>query len=232
MGILLRLNKFAPLYKPPANSVLWMPGLGDPKGVTLRDRSGYGNHGTIVGATWSSVNGLPVLSHDGTDDYITVTNPSFSALTSGAIEIWTSPGVGHDLITIGDKDTTLQNVMYFQINTGGTSELNMVKGGVTSYRLTWTGDLADKWQHYLLASDGSTITLKRNNVAVSLTAATGANNGDWFGDLTGADNFTIGAELRSNNPVNDFTGLTWGCCVSSSASYAGRYAETRRYLGV
>ena len=52
--------------------VLHLPGLpgGD---STIHDRSPYGNHGTITGATWKRLpSGLWCLSFDGSDDYVTV----------------------------------------------------------------------------------------------------------------------------------------------------------------
>ncbi len=57
---------------PPAEPgcVLYLPGLPG-QGATIWDRSGYGNNGTITGATWERLpSGLWVNSFDGTDDYI------------------------------------------------------------------------------------------------------------------------------------------------------------------
>jgi len=37
-----------------------------------------------------------------------------------------------------------------------------------------------------------------NGSIVTLTHTTGADNGDWFGDISNLDNFTLGALIRSN----------------------------------
>ena len=48
----------------------WNPGLG-PTGLTLRDWSGFGNHGTLTnGPTWAASQGKYALSFDGTNDYV------------------------------------------------------------------------------------------------------------------------------------------------------------------
>lgn len=62
------------LWHPTASCVLWLPGQDDPQSATIRDRSGQGNHGTIVGATWArNAQGVWTLVYDG-DDYVTFGN--------------------------------------------------------------------------------------------------------------------------------------------------------------
>jgi len=53
----------------------WAPCLG-PTGLTLRDWSGRGNHGTLTnGPTWSTSSGNYNLEFDGTDDVVTSSVP-------------------------------------------------------------------------------------------------------------------------------------------------------------
>ena len=78
------------------NSVFAPPALGTNLALTglpggsskIHDRSPYGNHGTIIGATWKMLpSGLWVLSFDGGDDSIDI-----SAIQpmppQGTVEIW------------------------------------------------------------------------------------------------------------------------------------------------
>lgn len=61
------------LYQPKAGDgcVLWLPGQDDAYSATIRDRSGYGNDGTIIGAPWEKLpSGLWALHLDGSDDEI------------------------------------------------------------------------------------------------------------------------------------------------------------------
>ena len=65
------------LYQPKAGDgcVLWLPGQDDAYSATIRDRSGLNNNGTITGATWARLpSGLWYSYHDGTDDYVTITD--------------------------------------------------------------------------------------------------------------------------------------------------------------
>jgi hypothetical protein len=76
---------------PPAdpNCVLYFPGLPG-YGSKIWDRSPYGNHGTITGATWERLpSGLWVNSFDGTDDDINCGHNS-SLIISGTktIDLW------------------------------------------------------------------------------------------------------------------------------------------------
>jgi len=59
-------------FRPDANCVLWYPGQDDAYSTVIRDRSGKGNHGTLVGTTWSRQSkGLWATLYDG-NDYINV----------------------------------------------------------------------------------------------------------------------------------------------------------------
>ena len=66
----------------------WCPSLG-PSGYTLLDRSGRGNHGSLVnmdaGSDWVGSPGGWVLDYDGTDDYVTARATLTGAFT---ISIW------------------------------------------------------------------------------------------------------------------------------------------------
>ena len=58
-------------WEPDDDTVLWLPGQDDPQSATIRDRSGNGNDGTIVGATWKQLpSGVWVVDFDGADDKV------------------------------------------------------------------------------------------------------------------------------------------------------------------
>ena len=57
--------------------VLYLP-MVSPHGNILQDFSGYGNHGTIHGATWTQGKFGKALSFDGVDDYVEI--PDFSGV--------------------------------------------------------------------------------------------------------------------------------------------------------
>jgi len=78
-------------------------------GVTVYDRSGKRNHGTISGATWAAGKRGAALSFDGQNDYVSFGNPT-SLNPTGAITMlaWINVDafpVGYDTLVI-DKNYT------------------------------------------------------------------------------------------------------------------------------
>jgi len=72
------------VFRPPElGCVLYLSALPG-GGNKIYDRSPYGNHGTIYGATWKFQNGIWVLDFDGADDYVTCGNPA-SLVITGAL---------------------------------------------------------------------------------------------------------------------------------------------------
>jgi hypothetical protein len=64
---------YMPKYKPDASCVLYLEGQQDPQSATIKDLSGYANHGTITGCLWERLpSGLWVNNFDGTDDKISL----------------------------------------------------------------------------------------------------------------------------------------------------------------
>ena len=76
-------------FSPDANCVLWFPGQDDSPSVTIRDRSGTGNHGTIAGATWVILSsGLLGLSFDGSNDWASMVGNSLAIVGDLTLEAW------------------------------------------------------------------------------------------------------------------------------------------------
>lgn len=83
---------YIPKFVPDANCVLWYPGQDDAYSSTIKDHSGQGNHGTITGTTyWTIQNGFWVLNFDG-DDIVTVTQAtSINNLANYTLLAWVRP---------------------------------------------------------------------------------------------------------------------------------------------
>ncbi len=83
-----------PSYKPKywpvePGCALYLEGQQDPQSSTIRDLSGYGNHGTIYGATWvRESKGFWILSYDGADDYTACADSTSLRPTSLCIRVW------------------------------------------------------------------------------------------------------------------------------------------------
>jgi hypothetical protein len=102
-------NGFAPRDGQPLYPELWRgcvgawnPGLG-PTGLTLRDWSGRGNHGTLTnvtaGTVWAPSQGQWGLTLDGTNDFVDMgktINQIMGTVTRGAYTWWVRPtGTGN-----------------------------------------------------------------------------------------------------------------------------------------
>jgi hypothetical protein len=60
----------------------------------------------------------------------------------------------------------------------------------------------DTWYHAILQSDGSAYSIYLNWEEESLTVHSGANNGDWFGDISNKDSATIGVSRRTSDVLH------------------------------
>lgn len=83
MKTMLDIDKL--VFSPPdLGCSLYLTGLPG-GGSKIHDRSPYGNHGTVTGATWKRLpSGLWCLSFDGTDDLVTVPHTSELDIATGS----------------------------------------------------------------------------------------------------------------------------------------------------
>ena len=190
---------------PPIGCVLYMPGLPG-AGNKIYDRSPYGNHGTITGATWKRLpSGLWCLDFDGTDDNGDCGDADVFSFTDGAgtdkpftMLVWIKPDVpwaSGDIISKRLSTTTLEYFLTFSSN--GTAYLRLYNSGGTINNLTKTLDDAieeGKWVLMGATYDGSEVhtglILYKNGLVAD---ATGAETGTYTGMGNSSAPLTIGA---------------------------------------
>ena len=166
---------------------------------------------SVVGAIWTPPTGYVF---DGDDRIDCGVGASIISLQQGCVEVWArNNGDSYgDLFSIGDKDSSLYNILYVQADaTVSKRQLNILlkSQGTTQYAFitqTGTSYYGNTWNHVVFGSDGSTNYAWINASPQTLTATAGSNNGSWFGDIVNVDNFTIGSEIRSLTPVNNLNG--------------------------
>lgn len=149
---------------PEPSCVLYLPGL--PGGSSkLCDRSPYGNHGSITGATWSVLpSGLWYLSFDGGDDIVSCGGASSFGITDyQTMKLWVYPdSLTQDAIVItngvpaGDAACAIALAIY---NTSdviclGTSGDNRGLSGISTYLTAGT------WRHWVHVWDAVAGTFK------------------------------------------------------------------------
>jgi len=174
----------------------WAPCLG-PTGLTLRDWSGFGNHGTLTnGPTWVSSAGRISLGFDGVDDHVAVSGFNSRITTAISISCWVN-SIGSSFSSVNQSFVTEVfngNNVCFCI-TGNFSPV----GGFSSTKIGtgfYTGDAwkghqqsgtwpFQVWTHVCSTFDGTTIALFINGIlnSTSLPASTlpAANDGWRFG---------------------------------------------------
>lgn len=111
--------------------VLYLEGQQDPQSATIRDLSGYNNHGTITGATWVRLpSGLWVQSFDGTDDEVTGSFSPCSGLSAFWVGLW-----------FKFTATIIDMTMYSEKIAGGATMLQLyASGGVAGKPIFWYSD--------------------------------------------------------------------------------------------
>lgn len=155
--------------------------------------------------TWvaevAGLNSLPALQFSGTQ--ILEIAQTLVAQTSGEVYVVYYPTAAGDayqtLLSQSDEATTNH---FWRIDGRGNNangHPNVVwQNGGTADTLDADGPIAAATAYLLVVrSDGSATTMELNTVAQTIAADTGSNQGNWLGDLTGADNFTVGAKKDS-----------------------------------
>jgi len=179
------------------------------------DKSGQGND--ILQATngnrplykTNRHNSLSAALFDDTDDYLDVGNSMTTATSSTVFTVVAVPGSA-DSCQVGTADeggtsrylrlnvNQSGNWWYYrQRNAGTTDELRVLHG---------IGGGAGTAFLNTISSDGSTISLRLNGAPKTLAVSSGENGGDWFGDVSNRDNFTVGALLWSGGLNSPYDG--------------------------
>ena len=176
-------------FRPDANCVLWLPGQDDAWSAVIRDRSGKGNHGTLVGTTWArQSNGLWALSFDG-NDYVNCGNAASLYPTNPTFECWvyvpSATQSGEDAIfgaAVGAGVGTAEPMLFEA--TSDLMGLQLVDTAAVTHS-TFVARQMDAWVHLAATYNGTSQILYVNGVGQTPLAWTGTIK--W-----GTSNFVIG----------------------------------------
>jgi hypothetical protein len=189
----------------------WAPCLG-PTGLTLRDWSGFGNHGALTnmtaGSDWVQSQGRYALDFDGTDDYIDAgSGPSLDNLSEFTLSAWiylsTSPAV---IVRIIDKTNSSALAGWSFYVQSDRKLAAFVDYSTTDANAVTTGTLSTgQWYHVAAVHKGSTkqISLYVNGVEQSLSSSV-AGVGTLVSDA--ANSVGIG-DVIALVPARNFPGL-------------------------
>jgi len=139
----------------------WAPSLGS-TGLTLRDESVYGNHGTLTNmdsaSDWVVSGGKGALDFDGTDDYV-VTSFTSQTLSVFSLSTWIKLNAvaGFGLAELFSTDSTpiFSNGTYFEYQYGLNWLYIKGQSGANSSELE--ANLINSWNHIaVVVGDGVT----------------------------------------------------------------------------
>lgn len=201
-------------------------------GDHYHDSSLYGNHGTLEPDAstgpqweWNDYLGRWVLRFDGSNDYVELgSRAPWQNDQAGTIAAWIRPSVAlGTIVGYGDSTSGLLNLnVRTGVTPGGVPRLDVThsqNGGSIQGVHGSTTLSVDQWYHCAVVSDGASYSLYVNGDAESLTAWTGTNNGNWYGDTNAdaADSASIGAVLFNNARQGFATGLIADALIFSRA---------------
>ena len=150
------------------------------------------DHGTIYGGRG--------LVFDGVTDYLDCGNLGLSG-SYGSISVWiniNASASADGIIISGCDDSSNTNALFFYYDEPG--EQLAVVGDAGNKIVGGTTDINDgQWHHAVLTSDGSAYKIYLDGKEESLTVSSGANNGNWWGDISGIDLWTIGIHDRTTD---------------------------------
>jgi len=143
-------------------------------GSITRDRSLYGNHGTIYGASWVDGQIGKALSFDGIDDYVNVPDSLSQRFPNGiTVLIWVKANVNNvDMVPIAKVFASTEISFYFTTGEGMYAGLYNVPQ-LQLYLLDAFTGIVGSWLHYAMTYDNSILKIYRDGVLRNSVNAVG-----------------------------------------------------------
>ena len=189
--------------------------LGEVSGTVCADEIG-GYDLTYVGGPTLGVPGLladdqdKAVTFDGSTQYAELVVANWRSGDTGSgfvLAAFKTSYTGDNQHLFATNDTALNNGLQIYLNTSGqVVVVNLVNPTVNSIN-TKDGGFCDGEKHFLaVVSNGSAYTIYVDGISRALTVASGANNGNWVGDLADRDNLCIGTRDDPGGPLRFFNG--------------------------
>ena len=154
------------------------------------------------------------LQYDAASAVVDLADDVYNADTEGAFEAWVylPPDDASNSIILGVADSADANELFDIIieNTGdqwAVRWFSLFGGTTTNLRTPLDSVRPGVWNHIVVSSDGSAITMFVNGSVQPITVTSGSNAGSWFGDATFTTaKYSFGVLRRQSGDVGWFTG--------------------------
>jgi len=171
----------------------WCPSLGA-TGLTVRDHSGRGNHGTLTNMSLSSAWASPAgLTLDGTDDEINIGRPLNTAV--GTVSRWfrTTDTSAHTRLF-----TDTAGYFYVDLQSSGSVRATLYDVGYKRVAVSATDVTDGLWHLVVMRWDSTNMTLQVDGDALGSVAAGAINSG-----VSGYDFVVGGAGAAASHTAMD-----------------------------
>ena len=167
----------------------------------------------------------------GTDDYLTKATPTLTGTTTGRISITCSTSVTNAAQVLYSQADEAGSTAYCQVGISAANVMSYEFRNGAGAAVTLVGNLTLGTGMHLLewATDGSKIYMWVDHSPQTIAGTN--TTGSWFGDVTGADNSTIGCKVDSTGVVSPLTGTIAEIVALEPDDTALNADRLRRQLG-
>lgn len=155
---------------------------------------------------WSSIGSQPAVDFDGSDDYLELGSSLASSDTQGAvIAVCQYDVTTNKCLWSQSTASTAANYLYLSPRTTGNYPLLDLYNSPTVSMLRGSTAIGTGARVLEVSSNASTISMRVNNTAETVSVDSGSNAGRWFSQVT-ANRWCIGALTYNNSRIAFFDG--------------------------
>jgi hypothetical protein len=200
-----------------ASAVWWADDIAQADGSQVATWTDRINNISVIQATANArplyaiagVNGRPSVNFDGSNDFLGLGSSLSSALAGSVVAVVqiNNPLLGQ---SVWSSSCSSENYRYIlgtsRYNTGGEVETQQANGGSDDIVRGSVSVPAMTLAVLEWSSSGTAYMHRLNNSVSTMMVGAGTNSGDWFGDVSLTNRWSIGALVRLGGTISFFGG--------------------------